>query len=144
MTRSYSKPHPDSVYNRVDFPIGFDPGQLVVPEAVNNRGISPEFFIEKHEREPLIDEDGKAGEPRDPLEIEMVRLKIAGDTCNEAVLPVDDEIRARFPTQYAAWKNDAEAIAISARRATPLKSWDEMPPGLADGRVALLLCRPHR
>jgi hypothetical protein len=65
MTRSYSKPHPDSVYNRIDFPIGFDPGQLVVPEAVNNRGISPEFFIEKHEREPLIDEDGKVGEPRD-------------------------------------------------------------------------------
>jgi hypothetical protein len=129
--RRYTKPHPDSVYNRVDFPIGFDPGQLVVDPAVMNRGITPEFYIEKTECEPLVNEDGEKTE-REPLEIEMVRLKIAGDTCNEAVLVVDDEIRSRFPTEYAAWKQDPEAIAIAGRRATPLRSWDQMPPGLAD------------
>jgi hypothetical protein len=131
MTRSYSKPHPDSVYNRVDFPHGFDPGQLVVSPAVMNRGITPEFYIEMSECEPLTNEDGETTE-RSPLEIEMVRLKIAGDTCNEAVLVVDDEIRSRFPTEYAAWKQDPEAIAIAARRATSLKTWEQMPPGLAD------------
>jgi hypothetical protein len=128
--RSYSKPHPDSVYNRVDFPHGFDPGQLVVSPEQMNRGITPEFYIEKIERQPLTTDDGEV--ERGPLEIEMVRLKIAGDTCNEAVLPVDEEIKSRFPTEYAAWKNDAEAIAIAARRATPLRTWDQMPSGLAD------------
>jgi hypothetical protein len=125
--RSYSAPHPSAVHNGVDFPHGFDPTELIVDPVAMNRGITPEFFIETIEREPLED-----GEKREPLEIEMVRLKIAGDTCNEAVLPVDDEIRKRFQTEYRAWKNDAEAIAIASRRATPLKSWNEMPRPLAD------------
>jgi hypothetical protein len=129
--RSYSKPHPDSVYNRVDFAHGFDPTELVVDPAVMNRGVTPEFSIQKIEREPLVSEDGEVTK-REPLEIEVVRLKVAGDTCNEATLPVDDAIRARFQTEYDAWKGDREAMAIAGRRATSLKSWDQMPPGLAD------------
>jgi hypothetical protein len=44
----------------------------------------------------------------------------------------DYEIRKRFQTEYLAWKEDPEAIAIAGRRATPLRTWDQMPPGLAD------------
>jgi hypothetical protein len=131
MTRAYSKPHPDSVYNRVDFPHGFDPGELVVSPEQMNRGVVPEFSIQKMECEDLVGEDGETTK-REPLEVEVVRLRVAGDTCSEAVLPVTDEIRKRFPVEYRAWKEDPEALAISARRATPLRSWDQMPPGLAD------------
>jgi peptidoglycan hydrolase CwlO-like protein len=45
---------------------------------------------------------------------------------------VDDEIRKRFQTEYLAWKQDPEAIAIASRRATSLKTWDQMPHQLAD------------
>jgi hypothetical protein len=128
--RSYSKPHPDAVYNRVDFAAGFDPQELVVPLEQMNRGITPEFSIQLQPREDLVDEDGTVTK-REPSEIEVVRLRIAGDTCNEAFLPVDDAIRARFQTEYRAWKEDPEAIAVAARRATPLASWDQMPAGLA-------------
>jgi hypothetical protein len=131
MSRAYPKPHPDSVYNRADFPAGFDPTELVVDPRVNNRGVTPEFSIQTIEREPLTDEDGTVT-GREPLEIEVVRLRVAGDTFSEAVLPVDDHLRERFSTEYRAWKADPEAIAIAARRATPLKTWEQMPPPLAD------------
>jgi hypothetical protein len=130
-TRAYSKPHPDSVHNRNDYPIGFDPGQLMVSPEQMNRGVTPEFSIQRLECEDLVSDDGEVTK-REPLEMEVVRLRVAGDTCSEAVLPVTDQIKSRFATEYAAWKNDAEAIAIAARRATSLKSWNEMPDQLAD------------
>jgi hypothetical protein len=121
----------DAAPERAAFPDDFDAMKLRVDPAVMNRGITPEFSIQRIEREPLIDEDGKPGEPREPLEFEVVRLRTAGDNCSEPVLPVTDEIRSRFSMQYNAWKNDGEAIAAASRRATSLKGWSEMQPELA-------------
>jgi hypothetical protein len=116
---------------RADFAAGFDPMELQVSQEVNNCGVQIEFFLEKLEREPITNEDGSI-EKREPLEVECCRLKIAGDVCNQATLPVDDGIRKRFQTEYAAWKGDVEALATASRRATPLRTWAEMPSQLAD------------
>jgi hypothetical protein len=61
--------------------------------AQENKGVTPEFFLEK-----VGTEDGK------PIFIEIVTIRMAGDTLSSPVLPVDEAIKERFAEAYQAWK----------------------------------------
>jgi len=85
-----------------------------------NKGITPIFYIE-------VVPDDKATEEAGAVrmrELEVVRLLVAGDMFNVATHPVTDEIRARFPAQYAAFKAKRQDTHIDG---TPLKNWPMIP-----------------
>ena len=71
-----------------------------VDYAEQNRGVTPIFSVEAR---PFIDEDGMIQNG----EQEIVKILVAGDQWNQAVKPVDDEIRARFAAEYARFKAGA-------------------------------------
>jgi hypothetical protein len=77
-------------------------GAMPIDYAVMNRGVTPEFSLEK------------AGDGF----IEIVILRTAGDNLNSPCLPVDDAIKARFEPEYSRWKS---ADAVDPR--TPLEAW---------------------
>ena len=76
--------------------------------TAHNAGVTPCFFVDKVKRKEL---DGTETE----IEIEKVTIVVAGDILTECSLPVDDQLRARFVTQYRAWK-DGKDISVG----TPL------------------------
>jgi hypothetical protein len=134
MTTSSQKWRPEAVRDLASFPPGFDMMKLQISEEQNNRGLEVEFFLETLEREDLVNEENGEVTKREPLQEERIRIRVAGDSCNEFVGPVSAEHRERFKIQYQSWKGDHEARAVASRRATPLKSWDEpgMTPAFAN------------
>jgi len=85
-----------------------------------NKGITPVFYTE-------VMPDDKATEQAGAIrmrEQEVVRLLVAGDMFNVATHPVNDQIKERFPVQYAAFKAKREETHIDG---TPLKNWPMIP-----------------
>jgi hypothetical protein len=75
----------------------------------HNKGVTPIFSIEPV---PLFEADGKTPRPgpdgKCSIDMEFVRLLIAGDGLSEASAPVDDAIKERFSEEYQAWKENRE------------------------------------
>ena len=88
-----------------------------------NKGVTPMFKII-----PLPDPARSEAEGHPCFsESEEVTLFVAGDTFNVVNHPVTDEIRKRFPSEYAAWKANRD---ISQINGTPLSMWPEVAPAL--------------
>ena len=88
-----------------------------------NKGITPIFFTEEIE-------DTAATEAAGTLkmkQVERVRLVTAGDMNSAPVHPINDEIRQRFPEQYARWKSTQTNDFIDG---TPLSAWPQASRGL--------------
>jgi hypothetical protein len=84
-------------------------GEMPRDFARENLGVTPIFALEK-----IVDEKtGATGF------IEVVSLRIAGDTLSEVLVPVDDAIKERFEAEYSAWKAGADPNGGK----TPLASW---------------------
>jgi hypothetical protein len=79
-------------------------GEMPRDFAMWNKGVNPEFFLEKQ---------------IDGTFLECVRISVAGDTLNECVKPVDDEVKARFETEYARWKKTTDTVDPR----TALEAW---------------------
>jgi len=86
-----------------------------------NRGIKPIFFLD---RQSIKDDSGHVtGE----IDVECVKLLIAGDDLTRPILPVDDVIRERFAGAYEAFKADLEHKPAG----TKLSAWPELPEDVA-------------
>lgn len=91
-----------------------------------NKGITPLFF---HITEQDHKASEEAGSPKF-MQIEAVRLIVAGDMNSSPTLPVDDTIRERFAPAYEHWKAKKAGQHITG---TPLKEWTLVtPPILAE------------
>lgn len=88
-----------------------------------NKGVTPIFFMEPVKNPAKSLEAGRAIYD----EIECIRLKVAGDSFNEHVAPVDDTYRERFAEAYAKWKQNPEAEHVVG---TPLAHWPVMTRAL--------------
>lgn len=86
----------------------------------HNRGVTPFFSIEPV---PLFEADGKTPrrgpDGKTTVDMEFVRIVIAGDGLAEASMPVDDAIRGRFEDEYRAWKENREM----AHRGYSIEEW---------------------
>jgi len=82
-----------------------------------NRGIKPIFFLQQQD---VFDE---AGRHTGSVEIECVKLIIAGDDLTRPILPVDDAIRERFADAYQAFLEEREA----GNTGTPLTALEGFP-----------------
>lgn len=96
-----------------------DFGQIDYAEM--NKGVQPIFFTEPVPDHAASERDGV---PRYRDE-ERVRIIVAGDQFNQAVHPVDDAIKARFPEHYARWQATKKDMHIDG---TPLKQWPLLSP----------------
>ena len=88
-----------------------------------NKGIFPVFFVDTQEDEAATLAAG-ALRTRD---MECVLIRASGDLSSASTHPVTDEIKKRFPTEYAAWKQNRVEEMVSG---TPLKAWPLMPKGI--------------
>lgn len=85
-----------------------------------NKGVTPIFFVEPIPDDKATEESGAVR----MREQEMVRIVVAGDMLNVATSPVTEELKARFATQYEAWKQKRVELHIEG---TPLKNWPMIP-----------------
>ena len=86
-----------------------------------NKGVTPVFTII-----PIYDERSSAEQKRAVYRnTEVVLLYIAGDQFSVHSTLVDEEIKHRFPDQYANWKRTNEGRTITG---TPLKFWPMATP----------------
>jgi hypothetical protein len=88
-------------------------GELQRDWVAENKGVRPEFFVEKVG--VTTGEDGI----EKPIFIDCVRIHIAGDLLCQATLPVDETVKARFRPEFEAWKNTGEI----GPRGTALTDW---------------------
>lgn len=91
---------------------------LPQPPSLNGeqaRPAIPVFFVEAVKNTFRSEQDGRPHYD----DIEMVKLLIPGDKNSAPVKRVDDEDRARYPKQYAAFKAGIEAPT----EGTPLAEW---------------------
>lgn len=56
-----------------------------------------------------------------------VRIRVAGMDKDEAFLPVNDQIKARFPDEWALFQQGIEAPRVG----TPLHAWGRITPAMA-------------
>lgn len=92
----------------------FGPGS---PQYVaNNDGVFPEFELEAILDEAATEEKGT------PVfrDLEIVRIRIAGDVLSVATSIVDSGVKKRFPREYARWK---EGITSRQIEGTPITEW---------------------
>jgi hypothetical protein len=92
---------------------------FTVNYADMNRGVTPVFMLATVPHDGLSEESGY---PRF-INIECVRLLVAGDTLNSGVFPVTEEYKRRFADAYARWKAGAKERHIEG---TPLAQWPAM------------------
>lgn len=90
-------------------------GQNYVVTHGDDSGLYVQFYLEavKDEEESL-----KEGRPIFH-DREYIKIIPAGDKNTVVCEPVSDEYRARFPQQYAAFKNQG----VQAQSGTPLEEW---------------------
>ncbi|MFA4974369.1 MAG: hypothetical protein WC683_17320 [bacterium] len=81
-----------------------------------NDGITPEFIVEPVKDEAETEKAGITIYKN----VEVVRIRIAGDPYSVASTIVDDNIKRRFAAEYARWKQGQETRAING---TPLREW---------------------
>jgi hypothetical protein len=86
----------------------------------HNKGVTPVFFVESV---PHPAESEKAGRAI-YVDLERVRIYVAGDAFSVAVKPVDDEVKARFEEAYAKWKAQKRQLITG----TPLARWPLSTP----------------
>jgi hypothetical protein len=86
-----------------------------------NRGVTPEFYVD------FVPNPKKSEEAGRPMfdQVELVRIRVAGDVHNEHVAPVDAGVIARFPREYRAYKDGRKERLISG---TPLRAWPPITP----------------
>lgn len=97
-----------------------------MPEYMHEEGqargnVMPEFFIEAVENTYRTSQEGR---PQFD-DVEFVRLLIPGDRKSMPVQKVDDEVRARWPGEYASFKAGIDAPPVG----TPLKGWPPISKG---------------
>ena len=102
-----------------DFTFGQGPGFGTHGEtdfAEMNKGVTPVFMNEPVQNFKKTEAEGR------PIfdTMEIVQIFVAGDEFNRVSHPVDDAIRRRFASQYAAWKSKGDSKTVSG---TPLKMW---------------------
>jgi hypothetical protein len=83
--------------------------------------VIPQFFVEAVENTFRTSQEGRPQYD----DVEFVRLLIPGDRKSMPVQKVDDEIRHRYPGEYASFKAGIEAPPSG----TPLKGWPPITPG---------------
>ena len=88
--------------------------------AEMNKGVTPVFHVRPFKNAAKTAEAGR------PIfdELECVMILVAGST-EQTVKPVDDAIKARFPTEYDAWLKKRESRTVSG---TPIKQWPLLQP----------------
>lgn len=58
---------------------------------------------------------------------EFVRIRVAGNDKEVIFRPVSDQIKARFPQEYEAWKRGQ----VEPTTGTPIDRWPQLTPGQA-------------
>jgi len=97
-----------------------------VDYAPHNKGVTPVFFIESVLNRAASEKEGRAIY----LDLERVRIQVAGDQFSAAVHPVDvpiwgqDTAKDRFPDEYERWRRK-EHVQING---TPLAKWPLATP----------------
>lgn len=102
------------------FAIVGDNGTLM---ADKNKGVQVLFYIDTEEDDAATLVAG-ALRTRD---MECVLIRANGDMNSAASHPVTEQIKKRFPMEYAAWKQNQVEDLVSG---TPLKAWPLMPKGI--------------
>jgi hypothetical protein len=88
--------------------------------APHNKGVTPIFFVESVIDHAASERAGRAIY----IDMERVRINVAGDQFSSAVHPVDEAIIDRFEEAYAKWKRKGQ-MHVSG---TPLAKWPLATP----------------
>jgi hypothetical protein len=95
-------------------------GTGAIDYAPHNKGVTPVFFVESVIDHAASEKAGRAIY----IDMERVRINIAGDQFSSAVHPVDTAIIDRFEEAYAKWKRKGQ-VHVSG---TPLVKWPLATP----------------
>ncbi len=108
----------------------FNVGDNGITEEPQNNGVTPVFFTQP------VQNGQRTAEMGSPQfdDQEMCMIIIAGDQFNRVSHPVDDTIKARFPSAYARWKEGRQEQHVSG---TPLREWPLMTPSMIETLKAI-------